>query len=118
MHNFESKDLHLWLDQQSDEHLDQLPYGLIKMNYEGIIQAYNVRESSYTGVQPAQAIGKHFFTEIAPCTNNFMVAGKFNSPEVDETVDYIFTYVMKPTPVRLRLLRSDSPFMYLLVEKR
>lgn len=47
-----------------------------------------------------------------------MVAGKFEAPEVDETLDYIFTYIMKPTPVRLHLLKGAASFMYVLVQKR
>ena len=118
MHNFENASLYQWLNQQPKSKLDQLPYGLVKMDHEGIIKAYNAIESGYTGVDPDGAIGKNFFTEVAPCTNNFMVAGKFEASEVDETLDYIFTYIMKPTPVRLRLLKGDAPSMYVLVQKR
>ncbi|MBV6654523.1 MAG: PAS domain-containing protein [Mameliella sp.] len=119
MHNFEATDLHSWLDQQERSSLDQLPFGVVKMETDGTITAYNKEESSYTGVNPEQAVGKHFFTEIAPCTNNFMVAGKYEQGYVDETIDYIFTYVLKPTPVKLRLLKGeDSPNIYLVVQKR
>jgi hypothetical protein len=38
--------------------------------------------------------------------------------DLDEVVRYVFTFKMKPTPVRLRLLRSSSAKnMYVLVER-
>ncbi|WP_282784045.1 PAS domain-containing protein [Phaeodactylibacter xiamenensis] len=118
MHNFEAPDLHQWLDGQRTANFDHLPYGVVQMDHSGTVLAYNATESSYTGVDPQQAIGKHFFTEIAPCTNNFLVAGKYNEAALDEIIDYIFTYVLKPTPVRLRMLKGESPNMYLVVQKR
>lgn len=118
MHNYEAPNLHQWLDAQSGSELDQLPYGVVKMDHQGFIQAYNQKESAYTGVAPENAVGKHLFTEVALCTNNFMIAGKLDQPEVDVVLDYVFTYVMKPTPVRLRLLKSDSPNMYMIVAKK
>jgi hypothetical protein len=49
-----------------------------------------------------------------------MVAHRFQTePVLDEIVDYVFTFRMAPTPVRLRLLkRPGARFAYLVVEKR
>jgi len=48
-----------------------------------------------------------------------MVAERFISErELDATLDYVFTLRMKPTPVKLRLLKSASAdHMYLLVKR-
>jgi len=49
-----------------------------------------------------------FFTEVAPCTNNYLVAGRFEEEStLDETIDYTFTVKMRPTQVKLRLLKDD-----------
>jgi photoactive yellow protein len=51
----------------------------------------------------------NFFTDVAPCTNNYLVAGRFDEPgALDERLDYVFTFRMKPTPVRLRLMRDEG----------
>ncbi|WP_020606023.1 PAS domain-containing protein [Spirosoma spitsbergense] len=105
------------LNQLSDSSLDELPFGVVKMDLTGKVLAYNKAESRITGVAPEQAIGKHFFSQIAPCTNNFMVASRYEQPSLDEELDYIFTYVTTPTRVRLRLMRtSDSSYQYLLAK--
>ena len=47
-----------------------------------------------------------------------MVAARFEEESLDEQLDYVFTYRMKPTKVRLRLLKSPlAEHQYLLVEK-
>ena len=60
-------------------------------------------------------IGRNFFVEIGPCTNNYLIAQRYQDSasegvSLDEQLDYVFTYRMAPTPVRLRLLaRRGSP---------
>jgi photoactive yellow protein len=65
-------------------------------------------------------IGRKFFTEVAPCTNNFMVAHRFETePELDDVIDYVFTFRLAPLKVHLRLLkRPGCPRMYLVVQRR
>jgi hypothetical protein len=64
--------------------------------------------------------GRNFFADIGPCTNNFLVAQRYaDSDELDEQLDYVFTFRMAPTPVRLRLLaRAGSLRQYLAVRFR
>ena len=38
-----------------------------------------------------------------------------DEPELDAYVDYVFTYIMKPTPVKLRLLALPGRSRYLVV---
>ncbi len=119
MHNlFSSTDLLAWLEQQPNEIFDELPYGIVKMNLDGVVVYYNKQESAITGVDPEMAKGKNFFVQIAPCTNNFMVAEKYKQTELDESLDYLFTYVTTPTKVKLRLLKSfNYSHQYMLVHK-
>ena len=57
--------------------LDALEFGVIGMNLDGVVTAYNSYESRMAGLSRARVVGKHFFTEVAPCTNNFLVASRF-----------------------------------------
>ena len=61
----------------SPEELDDLPIGVIKVNREGIVVTYNASEARLARRNPADVIGKNFFTEVAPCTNVQEFAGKF-----------------------------------------
>ncbi|TAG14696.1 MAG: photoactive yellow protein [Sphingobacteriia bacterium] len=107
-----------WLENQEPNQYDELSFGIVKMNIDGQVVFYNKQESQITGIDPAFAVGKLFFTQIAPCTNNFMVSEKYKQIELDEELDYLFTHITTPTRVRLRLLKSAaSQHQYMLVHK-
>jgi photoactive yellow protein len=87
---------------------DALEFGLIVMDLDGAVIAYNACESAFAGIPAERVLGLVFFTDIAPCTNNYLVAGRFEEEWVlDETIDYVFTLKMRPTAVRLRMLKDE-----------
>ncbi len=102
--------------------IDDATFGLIVMDRDGIVLGYNRRESRLSGLPPAGVIGRNFFIDIGPCTNNYLVAQRYanaDGGELDEQLDYVFTFRMAPTPVRLRLLaRKGSTRQYLAVLPR
>jgi photoactive yellow protein len=117
---FASADLFNWLETAAPHELDDLPFGLVAMAHDGTVEHYNLAEARLSGLTPDRVIGRNFFTAVAPCTNNFMVAYRFESePELDSVVDYVFTFRLAPMKVRLRLLQHHGArHMYLAVDKR
>ncbi|MEM7405640.1 MAG: PAS domain-containing protein [Pseudomonadota bacterium] len=114
---FETPDLLRHLEAMDEAELDTLSFGVIRMDRGGIVTAYNSTESQIAGLRREQALGKEFFIQVAPCANNYMVAQRYlDAPELDEFVDYVFTYIMRPTPVKLRLLQSAGSARYLIVQ--
>jgi photoactive yellow protein len=99
--------------------LDSLPFGVVGMALDGKVISYNIAESRLSGLTPANVVGRHFFSAVAPCTNNFMVAHRFeNEAAIDDIIDYVFTLRMQPTKVRLRLLKeAGRSQMFLAVER-
>ncbi len=116
--NFDAPTLLQDLQHATPEQLDAAPFGIVRMDSAGVVAAYNRYESNLSGISPDSAFGRNFFTEIAPCTNNFMVAERYAAGgDLDELVDYVFTYRMAPTRVKLRLLRSagvDAQYLCVL----
>lgn len=110
------------LAQASERELDSAPFGIVKVDDEGIIQFYNRYESELAGVAPQDAVGRNFFTQVAPCGNNRLFYGRFKKGvregNFDETFSYTFTYKMRPTLVDIRVLRSGSAGNWVLVRKR
>jgi photoactive yellow protein len=108
------------LEASDDVALDALPFGVVAMAEDGTVTSYNLAESRLSGLTPANVVGRHFFTNVAPCTNNFMVAYRFETePVLDDVIDYVFTLGMQPTAVRLRLLKQPARRrMYLIVERK
>jgi photoactive yellow protein len=117
---FDTDDLLGWLEAATSQDLDTLPFGVVGMTADGIVERYNIAEGNLSGLTPARVVGRNFFTSVAPCTNNFMVDHRFGTePEIDAAIDYVFTFRIAPLKVRLRLLkRSGGSLMYLIVKKR
>lgn len=116
--DFVSNDLFQELESRSEGQLDEIPFGIIAMTAEGNVVAYNKAESQFSGMTPSRVIGRHFFSSVAPCTNNYLVAQRFELEEaIDDLLDYVFTLRMAPTPVQLRLLKQPGGSrMYLAVK--
>ncbi len=107
------------LDRLSTAQLDELPFGVIGLSADGIAEIYNAAESRLAGLSPASVIGAHFFQTTAQCMNNFMVAQRFeDEAELDATIDYVLTLRMRPTPVRLRLMKGVAARRhYILIQR-
>lgn len=105
------------LDGASSAALNAAAFGIVKMSHDGKVTDYNDWQSKFTGISKENTIGKHFFSQVAPCTNNFLVSQKYDSnPSLDEKLDYTFTLKMAPTPVKLRLLKGPNT-QYLLCNR-
>lgn len=118
--SFHDEDLLVQLESMSVDEVDQLGFGVIGFDAEERVTVYNSYEAGVSGLDPERVIGGQLFTEVAPCTNNYLVAERFRAEsELDEQLDYVFTLRMRPTPVRLRLLaHPTSTLRYLVVEQR
>jgi photoactive yellow protein len=116
----DAPDLFNWLDGASPSDLDGLTFGVIAMAPDCTVEHYNLAEAKRSGLTPARVVGRHFFHAVAPCANNFMVAHRFETePEIDATIDYVFTFRLAPMKVRLRLMkRPNGRRMYLGVGQR
>lgn len=108
------------LEKLDAQGMDALPFGVIGFTSDAMVTTYNATESKNAGLSPQRVLGKHLFEEVAPCMNNFMVAQRFDdASELDEIIPYVLTLRMRPTPVRLRLLKSaHCATRYVLIERR
>jgi len=106
----------------SDDELDEAPFGIIRVSDEGEVEFFNRYESQLSGVDPSEAVGSNFFTQVAPCSNNRIFRGRFKEGvrkgELSEKFTYTYTYKMKPTLVDVRLRRDDEGNNWILVQKR
>jgi photoactive yellow protein len=122
MPDFEADNIGERLHALGTEALNALDFGVVRLDDEGVVQFYNEYESELSGVNPDDAVGRNFFTSLAPCSNNRIFLGRFRkgvqSGDLDERFTYTFTYKMRPTLVDIRLYRDDEGTNWLLVKKR
>lgn len=53
--------------QLSPAELDHLPFGVIRLDAEGKVTLYSKTEAELSGYGDRRAIGRDFFTQMAPC---------------------------------------------------
>jgi photoactive yellow protein len=97
-------------DTMSPAELDQLPYGMIQLDAGGRILKFNSVESRLAALPQQQQIGKHFFTEVAPCTKVQAFYGCFREGVLRESLDtsfqFHFAFKQNPRDVTVRLFYS------------
>lgn len=101
----------IYADQMPEEQLDALPFGAIQLDMDGKVLKYNDYESRLAGVQKTSAVGKNFFTEVAPCTNVKEFYGRFKAgvekKSLHEKFRYHFSFKRNPLDVTVTLFYSD-----------
>jgi photoactive yellow protein len=107
---FESDRILQRVDELSPADLDVLPYGMIQLDSTGRILKYNAVESRLASIAQQDAIGKQFFTEVAPCTKVQQFYGAFKEGVIHESLDttfqFHFAFKQHPRDVTVRLFYS------------
>lgn len=117
---FNDTDLFNKLENTPDQELDNLDFGIIGLTPDMYVSRYNKKESLLSGLSKEFVLNKHFFIDVAPCMNNYLVALKFEQQaELDENLDYVLTFRMAPTYVKLRLLKkSSAKTSYIIIRQK
>jgi photoactive yellow protein len=75
--------------------LDSLPVGMIQLDRTGKVLKFNQTESDLARVAAADALGKSFFDEVAPCTKVQRFYGKFLEGVENRQLQTVFDYVFR-----------------------
>lgn len=121
--DFDQADLLQVLESLDAHGLDGLEFGVIGFAADGLVTRYNRNESQQSGLEPERVLGHDVFTVVAQCLNNFLVAQRFEDAAaeelpLDETIDYVLTWRMRPCKVRLRMLWAPAvDTRYIAIER-
>jgi photoactive yellow protein len=111
------------VDDYSNAQLDALPFGAIQLDAEGQILRFNEYEANLSNRRAPDTIGRHFFRDVAPCTNVREFYGRFregiNRGELNATFDYHFAFQHAPRDVRVTLFYSaPTSTVWVFVQER
>ena len=118
---FDQKNIAEALSKISDDQLNAIDFGITGLDNDCVVTRYNNYLVNLSGVSIQKAVGFHYFSNVAPCMNNFMVSQKLEdaideSTSLDETINYVLSVKMKPTKVKIRLVYdSDLMVSYVLI---
>ncbi len=88
--------------------IDHLPIGAILLDDEGTIQRFNRHEEQLSGFRRETVLGKSFFGEVAPCTDDIELGPRFregieaNNLDLDVEFSFPYPYNRVPRDVRIR----------------
>lgn len=104
------------LDTLTEEELEQLPYGAIRVDHEGKILFYSRYQLEFANRRVEEVLGKNFFSEIAPCTVVPEFYGRFRrgvlTGHLQTTFEFVFDFDMQPVRVRIHMRNSERPGEY------
>jgi photoactive yellow protein len=98
------------LDMLTDQQIDQVPFGAIKLDKDAKILRYNRVEGEITGRDPRAVVGRNFFLDLAACGVGPLFWGRFKQgimkPSYDEIFPYVFYHEMPETAMLVRMTLS------------
>ena len=119
---FGATDIDNRLAQMGTRELDSLSFGAIQLDAQGTILAYNAAEGAITGRDPKAMLGRNFFKDVAPCTNQKGFRDKFDdgvkSGALNAAFEWTFDYNMKATKVQVHMKKAATGDKYWVFVKR
>lgn len=104
--SFGSEDLRNVLSQEP-ERAEELPFGAILLDRNGIVLRYNKAEGLLSGRNPVDVIGSSFFDDIAPCAKGQNFHNEFTrfveTGEINVLMTYEFTFDGEKVAVRIHM---------------
>lgn len=113
------------IDDRTDEELDTLPFGVVALDEQGVILRYNLYESRLARLDRNQVLGRVFFDDVAPCTQNDSFLGRFRRG-VESGLSgslvrfpFLFDFRFGAQEVEVEIVKpANAPRYYLLINRR
>jgi photoactive yellow protein len=101
------------VDELTSGQLDALPYGIVRLDANDRVIAYNRVEQDLSRRTPNEVLGKSFFTEVAPCTNVRTLAGwvreaRAAASDARTSLEFVFEFPFGRAFVELALVYSAA----------
>ncbi|MBL0890527.1 MAG: hypothetical protein IBJ19_07925 [Gemmatimonadaceae bacterium] len=107
-----------FLDRLTDEELDAIPYGVVRLDKSGQVLSCNRAEADNAGLT-GRPLGRHFFTEVYPSANvpefHDRVMDGVQHGRLDATFSFTFSCDLMPRRVLVRAYyagRTDSVWLF------
>ena len=99
------------LFELGESEVDALPFGLISVDFSGIIEQYNAYESKLARLSKERVIGRNFFRDVAPCAAVQEFQGRFDRfarepGDGAESFEFVFRFPFGRQHVNITYLRS------------
>lgn len=91
--SFEDPALARRAEQLTDADLDALPFGAIRVDDHGSVKTFSAAEAKLSGYGARPALGRLFFTDVAPCMSSASFLGRIERAKAAGQLDIAFDYI-------------------------
>jgi len=105
----------------SREELDNLPFGVIRLDAEGKVTFFSKTEAEQSGYRDRRAIGQDFFTQMAPCLATPERLRRIAQARQAGTLDIFFEQIGDfddaERELRVRVVSASGNGLWLFLER-
>jgi photoactive yellow protein len=109
------------VEQASPSELDELPFGVIRLDAAGNTSYFSRTEARQSGVGERNPIGKKFFTELAPCMGSPEFLQRVERARLAGTLDITFEQVGDfddaERELRVRLISAAAGGVWIFIQR-
>jgi photoactive yellow protein len=117
--DYDAPDLAARIERLSHQQIDQLPFGVILLDCEGIVQLYSATETRQSGY-PGAPLGLNFF-KVSPCFGKFDFSGRIaralETPPIDLELALPGDYGDPKREVRVRVQSASQGGVWLFMQR-
>jgi photoactive yellow protein len=118
--DFEAPDLAAAVEQLTEQELDHLPFGVIRLDRDGIVMFYSETEGRLSGYAPRTPLGQNFF-EASRCMNTDEFRGRIvrgmQAGKVDLELGWSGDFSDPTRDLRIRVQSSKAGGVWLFIER-
>jgi photoactive yellow protein len=119
--DFDQPDLARAVELLPEGEIDALPFGVIHINPVGRILLYSKREAELSGYGARPALGKLFFSEVAPCMGVEGFEGRIQRARAHGHLDLEFGWIGdfsdRNRKLKVRVQSASDGGMWLFINR-
>ena len=109
------------IERLSTQQIDALPFGVVRLDAEGIVTFYSRTEAEQSGFRDSRAIGRNFFTQLAPCLSTPDRVRRIEEARRAGTLDITFEQIGDfddaERELHVRVLSASGGGVWVLLER-
>ncbi|WP_437671413.1 PAS domain-containing protein [Sorangium sp. So ce131] len=110
------------LAEMTSQEVDDLPYGFVMLDEEGVVLLYNRYEQRMSRLPSERVVGRNFFQEIAPCTRVEAFLGRFRAlaqqpPGATDQFSFRFHFLHGAQDVFVQFARAPVNRVFMTVHR-
>jgi photoactive yellow protein len=109
------------VEKLSHEALDALPFGVVRLDAAGRVLFFSRTEARQSGFGDRNAIGRNFFSELAPCMSSPAFLQRLEQARAAGTLDISFEQVGDfddaQRELRVRVISASAGGLWLFIQR-